>query len=152
MQVLLASDLGGKRFPAPTLGWLKCADPDGLHHTANRGVELTDSHTAEDLVDPRWAIVPAAGETAGHAWSIAQTLGGELERVRLAHRTRRIERVLVSLRERRTERARAGAVPPALNQAIEDFTGELAQLRGRQAAMPPPPRDATSQAGAMGAQ
>jgi hypothetical protein len=116
--------------PAPTLGWPKCADPDGLHHTANRGAELTDSHTAgEELVDPRWAIVPAAGETAGHAWSIAQTLGGELERVRLDHRTRRIERVLVSLRERRTERARAGAIPPALNQAIDDFTRELGAVQ-----------------------
>jgi hypothetical protein len=153
MRVLLASDLGGKRFPAPTLGWFKRADPDGLHHTANRGAELTDSHTAgEELVDPRWASMPAAGETAGHAWSIAQTLGAELERVRLAHRTRQIERVLVSLRERRTERARAGPVPPALSQAIDDFSRELAQLRARLSAMPSPPRDATSQAGAMGAQ
>jgi hypothetical protein len=93
---------------------------------------LTDSHTAgEELVDPRWASMPAAGETAGPAWSIAQTLGGELERVRLAHRTRRIERTLVSLRERRAERARAGAVPPALSQAIDDFSRELAQLRAR---------------------
>jgi hypothetical protein len=56
---------------------------------------LTDSDMAgEELVDPRWASMPASGETAGHAWSIAQTLGAELERVRLAHRARRIERVL----------------------------------------------------------
>jgi hypothetical protein len=152
MQPRLASDLGGKRFPAPTLGWLQRADPDGLHYTANRGAELTDSHTAdEEPVDPRWAIVPAAGETAGHAWSIAQTLGGELERVRLAHRTRRIDRVLVSLRERRTERARAGAVPTALNRAIEDFTCELAQLRVRLSAMPSPPQGPASEPSVMGA-
>jgi hypothetical protein len=111
---------------------------------------LTDSHMAgEELVDPRWASMPASGETAGHAWAIAQTLGAELERVRLAHRARRIERVLVSLRERRTERARAGPVPPALSQAIDGFSRELAHLRARLSAMPSPPRDATSQAGAM---
>ncbi len=64
---------------------------------------MTDTHLfGEELVDPRWAIAPAAGEAAGHAWSIAQTLGAELERVRLLHRARRIERVLVALGERRT--------------------------------------------------
>jgi hypothetical protein len=97
---------------------------------------LTESHTAgEELVDPRWASMPASGETTGHAWSIAQTLGAELERVRLAHRARRIERVLVALRERRTERARAGPVPPALSEAIDEFSRELAQLRARLSAM-----------------
>jgi hypothetical protein len=113
---------------------------------------LADSHTAgEELVDPGWAIMTSAGETAGHAWSIAQTLGRELERARLAHRTHRIERVLVSLRERRTERARAGAVPPALNQAIDDFTRELAQLRAGLSAMPSPPQAPASQPSVMGA-
>jgi hypothetical protein len=112
---------------------------------------LTNSHTAgEALVDPRWASMPA-GETAGHAWSIAQTLGAELERVRLAHRAGRIERALVSLHERRTERAQAGDVPLALSQAIDDFSRDLAQLRARLSAITSPPQDPASQAGVMGA-
>jgi hypothetical protein len=92
---------------------------------------LTEHTAGEELMDRRWASMPASGETAGHAWSIAQTLGAELERVRLAHRARRIERVLVSLRARRAEHARAGAVPPALGQAIDDFSRELVALRAQ---------------------
>jgi hypothetical protein len=91
---------------------------------------LTDSHASgEELVDPRWALAPATGERAGHAWSIAQTLGGELERVRLAHRAHRVEQVLAALGERRRERARTGTVPPALSHAIDDFSHELARMR-----------------------
>jgi hypothetical protein len=117
---------------------------------ANRGAELSDSHSArEESIDPRRAM-PVAGGAAGHAWPIAQTVGAELERVRLAHRARRIERVLVSLRARRAERAQAGAVAPALSQAIDDFSRELAQLRGRVSAMPSPPRNPAVQAGVTG--
>jgi hypothetical protein len=74
-------------------------------------------------------MASAARETPGHAWSIARTLGAELERVRLAHRAERVERILASLSKRRDEQARVGAVSPALSRAIGDFSHELASLR-----------------------
>ncbi len=71
-----------------------------------------------------------------------------LERDRLEHRLRRMERVLSALRDRAVFRdAEIGTQPPALRHAIAGFEDELAavrqrldQLHGRQAlgADPPP--------------
>ena len=98
---------------------------------------MAESHASgEELVDPRWAIAPGPGESPGHAWSIARTLGAELERVRLAHRAGRVERALAALVERREEEARVGTVRPALSSAIDDLSHELAQLRARLSGMP----------------
>jgi hypothetical protein len=109
---------------------------------------LSNSHpSAEELVDCRWAIPSPAGETAGHAWSIAQTLAAELERVRLAHRVQRLERVLAALGDRREHQARVGTVAPALGHAIEDFSRELAELRARLSAMRSTTADPASPSG-----
>jgi hypothetical protein len=109
----------------------------GLRDAANSGAQLSNPNaSAEELVDPRWAIASPAGETAGHAWSIAQTLAAELERVRLAHRVRRLERVVTALGHRRDDQARVRSIAPALSDAIDDFSRELAQLRAQLSAMP----------------
>jgi hypothetical protein len=52
---------------------------------------------------------------------------GPDERLRLADRERRIEQVLDALHRR----ARARTVPPGLAESINDFSRELAQVRGR---------------------
>lgn len=52
------------------------------------------------------------------------TLAADREHLRMAHRARRIEQVIVALRELRGERA-AGAVPPALDHAITEFSRQL---------------------------
>lgn len=63
----------------------------------------------------------------------ARTLGDMLEAQRLTLRARRVERVIVALREREQDRRRNGSVPPPLQAAIRDFRAELgdidAQLR-----------------------
>jgi len=67
------------------------------------------------------------------------TLAADLEHVRLAHRAGQVEQVLAALRERRNERAcagagplaraRGGAAPLALTRVIAGFPGQLRQLR-----------------------
>jgi len=63
---------------------------------------------------------------------IPESLGGYLERSRLEHRARRIERALAVLRERRRAHAAYGGEPPApLDHAISDFGRELSRVRTR---------------------
>lgn len=57
------------------------------------------------------------------------TIASDLERLRRTHRARRTEQVLAALRESRRERASLGEVPPALDQAISDFSTQLTHLR-----------------------
>ena len=58
--------------------------------------------------------------------------GTVLERERLEHRARRMERVLSSLQDRALYRyAVTGATPPPLWHAIADFRIELAMIRRR---------------------
>jgi hypothetical protein len=59
------------------------------------------------------------------------TLGGDLERRRLEHRTKRLRLVIAVLRERTTTSSRARAISPGLQQAITDFSAELARVRRR---------------------
>jgi hypothetical protein len=62
-------------------------------------------------------------------------IGAELERLRLARRARRVERVLTELRaRRRVVVERREVPPPALSLAIADFARELADARRRLAA------------------
>lgn len=56
------------------------------------------------------------------------SLGVDLKFQRLAHRADRIEQVLAALHERRSEHA-LEAVPPPLDLAIHDFSGQLTQMR-----------------------
>jgi hypothetical protein len=55
----------------------------------------------------------------------------ELERARLEHRARRLRLVVSALRERSLAAAQHGSVPPALQRALMDFSGELAEVRAR---------------------
>jgi hypothetical protein len=58
------------------------------------------------------------------------TIGGELERVRLAYRLERIDRVLVELRRCAEQALRAdGVVPQSLRASIVDFTRERDRTR-----------------------
>jgi hypothetical protein len=63
------------------------------------------------------------------------TLGAQLERTRLEHRARRIERVLVVLRHQRQDARDRGRVPAGLDHAIVGFGEELGDVRGRLRAM-----------------
>jgi hypothetical protein len=54
----------------------------------------------------------------------------DLERSRLEHRARRIERALLVLRGHR-DRADVGRRPPALEQAIAEFGEELGAVKAR---------------------
>lgn len=56
------------------------------------------------------------------------TLGGQLERRRLEHRAQRLHLTILALRERRSIAATAGRVPRPLQQAIGDFSAELASI------------------------
>jgi len=59
------------------------------------------------------------------------SIGRELERVRLEHRERRVGLAIAALRDLCDARAKNGAAPPALRQAIAGFSQELAQVRQR---------------------
>jgi hypothetical protein len=62
----------------------------------------------------------------------ADTIGLELEIVRLRHRASRIQLVIARLRERVVERRRAGdPIPSALGHAIHGFEIELQATRDR---------------------
>jgi hypothetical protein len=61
-------------------------------------------------------------------------LARNLERVRLAQRAERIERVLVALREQHRERSLRDAVPAPLSQSIAEFAARLAQVHAEQRA------------------
>jgi hypothetical protein len=61
----------------------------------------------------------------------APTLGAQLERERLEHRVRRIERVLVVLRHQRRQANARGRAPSGLEQAIAGFGEELGDVRDR---------------------
>jgi hypothetical protein len=63
------------------------------------------------------------------------TLGAQLERTRLVHRARRIERVLVVLRHQRLRARERGQAPAGLDQAIAGFGDELGDVRDRLRAM-----------------
>jgi hypothetical protein len=63
------------------------------------------------------------------------TLGVQLERTRLEHRARRIERVLVVLRHQRRQARDCGRSPAALDHAIAGFGEELGDVRDRLRAM-----------------
>jgi len=63
------------------------------------------------------------------------SLGVDLKFQRLAHRADRIEQVLAALHERRSEHA-LEAVPPPLDLAIHDFSGQLTQMRAHLRAAP----------------
>ena len=61
-----------------------------------------------------------------------KSLGAALERQRLEHRRRRLERVLLALEDRRTFREESdGSVPPALREAIGGFRQELDAVERR---------------------
>lgn len=64
------------------------------------------------------------------------TVGAELERMRLEHRARRLERALRRLRDRATV-ADAGVTRRArLDRAVTDVSGELDRVRDRLADAP----------------
>jgi hypothetical protein len=63
------------------------------------------------------------------------TLGAQLERTRLEHRARRIERVLVVLRHQRLRARDRGQAPAGLDHAIAGFGDELGDVRHRFRAM-----------------
>jgi hypothetical protein len=61
-----------------------------------------------------------------------KSLGAALERQRLEHRRRRLERVLAALDDRRMFREEAdGTVPPPLREAIHGFRQELDTVERR---------------------
>jgi hypothetical protein len=61
-----------------------------------------------------------------------ETIAAGLERDRLEHRARRIERVLTALEERAVYRhAVTGITPTPLEHAIADFRRELGRVRRR---------------------
>jgi hypothetical protein len=64
------------------------------------------------------------------------TIGAALERRRLEHRARRVQRVLAALDERVAERRGSGPVPGALREAIRDFERELRSVHRRLDALP----------------
>lgn len=74
-------------------------------------------------------------------------IGRELLEIRLRHRERRIAAVVHQLHVRVDEKGARGVTPPVpLCQALEDFSGELAQVRRLLAAdrrFPGPPRART---------
>ena len=55
-------------------------------------------------------------------------LGAALERQRLEHRARRLERVLAALEDRYVYR---DSLPPAMREAIHDFRSELDAVERR---------------------
>jgi len=59
------------------------------------------------------------------------TLGHDLERRRLEHRIRRVQRVVGALEDRATLRSSEGGIPPALTEAVRDFSSELSRLNRR---------------------
>ena len=60
-----------------------------------------------------------------------RSLGADLERSRLEHRARRIERVLAVLRDQRIRSDETGRRPIALDQAIGAFGEEFGAVRAR---------------------
>jgi hypothetical protein len=59
------------------------------------------------------------------------SLGSALERRRLEHRIRHVKRVLAALEDRTALRARENGIPPALTEAVRDFSAELGRLNQR---------------------
>jgi hypothetical protein len=60
------------------------------------------------------------------------TIARQVERERLDHRARQIERVMSALRDRAVYRHTVtGTTPPALRRAISDFGVELDSIRRR---------------------
>jgi hypothetical protein len=59
------------------------------------------------------------------------SIGAELERQRLEHRARRVDRAIAVMRDLATSRARDDRAPAALWQAIEAFSEELAAIDRR---------------------
>jgi hypothetical protein len=57
------------------------------------------------------------------------SIGSELERARLEHRARRIERALLVLRDHRARVLVSGRAPSALDRAIAGFGEELGAVR-----------------------
>ncbi len=70
---------------------------------------------------------PRPGSRSGSGPQSARTIGADLERRRLEHRARRLERVLDVLR-RRADALGADA-PPGLKAALSDFSADLRQAR-----------------------
>jgi hypothetical protein len=61
-----------------------------------------------------------------------KSLGAALERQRLEHRARRLQRVLAALDDRRLYREQSdGAIPPPLREAIHGFRQELDAVEHR---------------------
>jgi hypothetical protein len=61
-----------------------------------------------------------------------KSIGAALERQRLEHRARRLERVLAALDDRRLYREQAeSGTPPALREAIHGFRTELDAVERR---------------------
>jgi hypothetical protein len=82
---------------------------------------------------------PAESSTSSREAAGESTIGQQLEHQRLVTKTRRLEGVVAALQTRRRERASSGAVPPALDQALDDFTRQLTVLRARTQALAGPP-------------
>lgn len=61
------------------------------------------------------------------------TLGNGLERQRLEHRIAHIRKVLGALEDRAELSSHGGTVPPALTEAIRDFSAELSRMNRRHA-------------------
>jgi hypothetical protein len=59
------------------------------------------------------------------------SLGSALERRRLEHRIRRVKRVLAALEDRTMLRPREDGIPPALTEAVRDFSADLRRLNRR---------------------
>ncbi|HEU4976155.1 MAG TPA: hypothetical protein VFT50_13755 [Baekduia sp.] len=64
------------------------------------------------------------------------TIGAALERRRLEHRARRVQRVLAALEDRVAARRGTGPVPGGLREAIRDFERELGRVRERLRGLP----------------
>lgn len=75
------------------------------------------------------AAQPRAWENDGMASTrLGLTLEHSLECQRLEHRMCRVQRVVVALEDRATLRSSEAGIPPALAEAVRDFSAELSRL------------------------
>jgi hypothetical protein len=59
------------------------------------------------------------------------SLGSALERRRLEHRVRRAKLVLAALEDRTMLHSREDGIPPALTEAVREFSSDLGRLSRR---------------------
>jgi hypothetical protein len=70
-------------------------------------------------------------ENDGMQQALPPSLGNARERRHLEHRVTRVKRVLAALENRTMLHPRHDGVPPALTEAVRDFSAELGRLNRR---------------------